>query len=480
MSNRSPHDNDSFLSPLPWMTAQTPEADPFIAGNGLKSPGIPIAPQHTLKRRTAIMEWKDEILAMAVSIIVLLAVAVIAYSMDNRPLADWPLTNSVVPISINAVISALAVVSRGTLAVPIVACISQLKWLHFRTPRKVEHMDVFDEASRGGLGSAKLLFKIPTNGAALGALVTVLAYAMGPFYQQVIRLEERNVEVAGNQTAAVFSFAHDYITGARGMSLGSMISAEIIDAQMQGAMIAGLFGYQVTSSFNCSSVCSWPGTFTTLGFHHECRNVTTETLAKKKCVSFWDSTKGVGDDDEVDSEESRSCTMTTPSQIQLFSRHIHTSMWTSVYLTGKPAPNFTSPILFTAAQYNIKRDFFTEKRLSEEVLECDISVAAHIYREVRASGNNLTIGHDHVISSQLSVEIEYPQLGDGGQPRVYSAPGIPDLRISYGDIVWITEFLGSELTNKTVELGESGTGGMSVSGAITARNLNDSLATMTQ
>ena len=167
------------------------------------------------RRRAAVVEWVGEIIAMVVSIVALVVVAGIAWTMNDRPLAEWPLTKSATPISINAVISAITVLSRATLAVPIVACVSQLKWLHFRTPRMVSDMDVFDSASRGGLGSLQFLFKIPKNGAALGALATVLAYAMGPFYQQAIRLEQRDIEVAGNQTAAAFGFSHEYVTGVK-------------------------------------------------------------------------------------------------------------------------------------------------------------------------------------------------------------------------------------------------------------------------
>ncbi|KAK0613921.1 hypothetical protein B0T14DRAFT_591928 [Immersiella caudata] len=192
---------------------------PFTAdtGNASKPEGSPFSPPQTCNAEphAAIVEWIGEIIAMAVSIIVLLALAFIAYFMSGRPLADWSPTKIVAPISINAVISALAAASRGALAVPIVACISQVKWLHLPDTAEVADMDMFDDVSRGGLGSsAMLLFRIPTSGAALGALVTVLAYAMGPSYQHVIRLEERNVELPGNQTATTFSFAHEYNTGA--------------------------------------------------------------------------------------------------------------------------------------------------------------------------------------------------------------------------------------------------------------------------
>ncbi|KAK5654017.1 hypothetical protein OQA88_7694 [Cercophora sp. LCS_1] len=447
---------------------------PFIDQYGSPPDPTGLGPP-TKKRRPMVAEWIHEIIAMIFSIAALLLIILIAALMDEKPLTDWPLD-----ISINAAVSALTVVSRATLAVPIVASISQLKWQYFETPRRVSDMELFDQGSRGGLGSVKLLAKIPKNGAAIGALVTLLAYAMGPMYQQVIRLEERNVELPGNEASAAFSFAHEYNSGVGRAAHGSTINLRTVDTQMQGAMIAGIFGYQIQSNFNCSSICSWPGPFITLGFHHECRNVTVETLQTKKCES---------DGKEVDdtAENSHNCTLTTPSRIELFSRLSFTSLRTGVYLTGNVTASplgtgfsVRTPNIFTAAQYSVRGgETGGSQILGEDVQECTVSVAAHKYTGIRAVGNALTIENDDVISSQLAVREDGEELTSEVN-ITFSAPGIPDLKMHRRDMDVIIGFLSAEYINKTIEVGLSALPQFSISSSLPNLNLSASIADMTE
>ncbi|KAK0616360.1 hypothetical protein B0T14DRAFT_588286 [Immersiella caudata] len=395
---------------------------------------------------------------MIIGIAALCLVASIAWTMNDRPLTDWAPTNWATPISINAVISAITVISRAALAIPIIACISQLKWIYFKRPHKVSDMDVFDNASRGAMGSMQFLFKIPRNGAALGAFITLLAYLLGPFYQQVIRLEQRDVFVSGNETAAVFAFTHNYTTGSTVNGATSL--AESIDTQMQGAMIAGIFGNNISSTFNCSSTCRWAGPITTLGFHSECRNITAQTLATKKCLSVV--TGGKIEDSEV---ESHNCTLATPNGIRLFSDYSHTSQWTGFYLTGKiiPFPLVDAPPDQEGALS--RHLIFPNLRISsppggelvgEGVQECTISVAAYNYTDIQSSGNDLRIGRREIFSSQLSV-VDDLNIGDSPTANVtvtYSAPGIPDLVIKRLDLRAIAGFL-EEFTDKVVQVGIS-------------------------
>lgn len=70
---------------------------------------------------------------------------------------------------------------------PVTECLSQLKWLWFTRKRPLAEFAVFDNASRGGLDSLKLL--IMCRGlhlASLGAALIFVALAFGPFTQQVL------------------------------------------------------------------------------------------------------------------------------------------------------------------------------------------------------------------------------------------------------------------------------------------------------
>ncbi|KAK4447997.1 hypothetical protein QBC34DRAFT_408659 [Podospora aff. communis PSN243] len=417
--------------------------------------------------------------------------------MNDRPLTDWAPTNWAAPVSINAVISAIAVVSRATLAMPIIACINQLKWVYFKRPHKVSDMETFDSASRGGMGSVKFLFKIPMNGAAIGALVTLLAYFLGPFYQQVIRLEQREIFVSGNETAAAFSFAHEYFTN---VSLNAATGTTIphsIDSRMQGAMIAGVFGNNISSTFSCPSACRWPGPIITLGFHSECRNITVRTLATKRCQD-----RITGEEVDNSAKVSNNCTLVTPNGIKLVSDYTRTSNWTGYYLTGKTIPfplvdapmieessfkepNFTlSANIFTAVQYKINRPSDVDEMIrGEDIHECTISVAAYNYSDIQSSGNELWIGRRDIISSQLSIRSVNANESDSlrrNETFVYSAPGIPDLSIKRLDLESIAGFLRDEFTDIVIEDGVDPEQTFGVSVSLASRNLTESFAGMTE
>ncbi len=169
MGHASQQSNFAYR-PVSDPTAPNPNAKPQSSRSGRRGPSV--------------IEWTRELVGILGSILSLLAVIAIGLKMNGRPLSEWP-----IPIPISTVISGLAVVSRATTMIPVASCISQMKWLHFKTPHKVSDMEVYDTASRGGLGSLMLLLRMPTDLASIGALVTILVYVLGPSYQQVVQLE---------------------------------------------------------------------------------------------------------------------------------------------------------------------------------------------------------------------------------------------------------------------------------------------------
>jgi hypothetical protein len=117
------------------------------------------------------------------------AVIAILASLNNRPLARWPLGLTVITV--------LSKVASAALILPISEAIGQLKWSWFHGDESKDAFDfeIFDKASRGAWGSVLLLVR--TRGkslAALGALLTVLLLAIDSFFQQVTELPERWTE----------------------------------------------------------------------------------------------------------------------------------------------------------------------------------------------------------------------------------------------------------------------------------------------
>lgn len=107
--------------------------------------------------------------------------------LDERPIADWKL--SITPASF---ISTFVTVSRFLMLVGVAEGVAQLRWLYYLGgPRRLDHLDSFDSASRGPWGSFLFACRHSIRGtvpaiARMGAIVTIIALAMDPFAQQIV------------------------------------------------------------------------------------------------------------------------------------------------------------------------------------------------------------------------------------------------------------------------------------------------------
>lgn len=134
--------------------------------------------------------WLHEISSLLASWACQIWLVVILLHRKDRPLDTWAQK-----VSLNAMVSALSTISKALLLEPVGASIGQLKWLHLRHPRRMCDFELFDQASRGPLGSAYLLARFRIDMVSLGCFVTILSAAIGPFTQQVISYANRQVDV---------------------------------------------------------------------------------------------------------------------------------------------------------------------------------------------------------------------------------------------------------------------------------------------
>jgi hypothetical protein len=150
-------------------------------------------------------EWLLETVTSILSLALLIGIVYIFWSMDNKPLSAWT-----APISIGATISIMTTACTAALMYGVSQFIGQIKWLHFKSrPRKLSHLETFDEASRGGIwGCVMLLTTIKWNLATIGAFVTILRLTFAPFAQQVVQFEQRDIISADN--GVTFGYTHKY------------------------------------------------------------------------------------------------------------------------------------------------------------------------------------------------------------------------------------------------------------------------------
>ena len=134
-SNSVPHASRTALIP--------PKAPPKHTHSTLKSC------YHTLFTDW----WLWEILAVLLSLSTFSTIIAILVIYDGSNVAQLPQG-----ISLNAIISILSTISKASLIFSVSATLSQFKWLLFsgRT-RQLEDLQLYDDASRGPLGSSLLL-----------------------------------------------------------------------------------------------------------------------------------------------------------------------------------------------------------------------------------------------------------------------------------------------------------------------------------
>ena len=100
--------------------------------------------------------WTFEISSFVGSVAALLAIIGILVRYNGRPGPEWP-----DHIAINSVLSWFTTLMKAMMFVPIASCISQASWNRYRDrPQPLKDVAIFDAASRGLLGSLRLLLHL--------------------------------------------------------------------------------------------------------------------------------------------------------------------------------------------------------------------------------------------------------------------------------------------------------------------------------
>lgn len=98
--------------------------------------------------------WLLDIAALICSAASLFAVALLLGHYDGKTRPDWQ------HVSLNTIVALLSTVGKACALLPISRGIGQLKWIWFaEKERTLLELRTFDDASRGVIGSAQLLWK---------------------------------------------------------------------------------------------------------------------------------------------------------------------------------------------------------------------------------------------------------------------------------------------------------------------------------
>lgn len=152
---------------------------------------------------------------------------------------------------------------------------------------------------------------------------------------------------------------------------------------MQSAIIQGLYGINTTEPFKCPGICRWTGSYISLGFKAECRNVTQETLQAATC--------------EGDVDTMQKCNMTTPGGIDLATRAYNTDLATAYYMNtssllmdpSTPELPDTFPEITRFAIYRSTPD--SNFRMHDiNITDCSLSITAYEYTGAKANGSDFS------------------------------------------------------------------------------------------
>jgi hypothetical protein len=200
---------------------------------------------------------------------------------NGRPLQEWRYH-----LSINTVISFLAIISKSSLALVVEGCLGQLKWIWYSSPRKRHSLldfQTFDGASRGPYGAAQLLLTLQEIDAGLvGAFVMLCALVYEPFIQQTISTPLLSSSLSTNSSLPIATAYAAYDFG------GLQSGVVNIELPMKAAIYDGIFYQNVsTTATAISPTCSTGNCtfeqYSSLFVCSRCVNVTS--LIKTTCTS---------------------------------------------------------------------------------------------------------------------------------------------------------------------------------------------------
>ncbi|KAH9903731.1 hypothetical protein F4778DRAFT_781115 [Xylariomycetidae sp. FL2044] len=165
-----------------WRYQFTSPAAPVASGKSGKSG----------KSSDGVVTWQEEYIYCGVCIAALIALISLLYLYDGKLEPQW---NS--DLQYSTLVVAVMSVYRIALAGIVETCISQAAWIWVsgfrkgRTEARLEDFKMFDEASKGLVGSLQLLWHMRfRHFACIGAAITILITGFETFSSQMVQYDE--------------------------------------------------------------------------------------------------------------------------------------------------------------------------------------------------------------------------------------------------------------------------------------------------
>jgi hypothetical protein len=104
--------------------------------------------------------WTFEVVSTLVGTVLTVVLCVLVSSYNGEPVPSFGSVLNT-DITLNFVVSLILSIAIPALMLPVASSVAQLKWIWFsRGSRPLDHLEIFDEASRGTIGSMAFLWKM--------------------------------------------------------------------------------------------------------------------------------------------------------------------------------------------------------------------------------------------------------------------------------------------------------------------------------
>ncbi|GAW14077.1 hypothetical protein ANO14919_034690 [Xylariales sp. No.14919] len=133
--------------------------------------------------------WGLEIICVALGFAAFAVIVIVLAWFDQHSLPSWPSQ-----ITLNTFVAFVTTIGKAAFMFPVPKAISQIQWAWFRRERPLYDIHVFDQASRGVMGSLVLLWRIRfRHFVVLGAVLMSLSFLTSPITQLAISYPMRDV-----------------------------------------------------------------------------------------------------------------------------------------------------------------------------------------------------------------------------------------------------------------------------------------------
>ncbi|KAI1457061.1 hypothetical protein F4805DRAFT_205981 [Annulohypoxylon moriforme] len=227
------------------------------------------------KRITLAKIWWLEMSACLLVVATIGALVGTVQPYQGRPLPQWPYS-----LSINTIVSFYSEIMRAAMILVLGECLSQLKWSWFTQPRPLDHMEYYDNASRGPWGSAKLLWALRLRALlpSLGGIMMILSLLLVPFIQQIIQFYSCNVP---DTTLTASIPKSNFASAGLGMHIGADLNA--LQASVQNSMNSAVYESELKqTTFNCpTGNCTFDTVYHSAGWCSHCDDISDQLKIHK-------------------------------------------------------------------------------------------------------------------------------------------------------------------------------------------------------